>query len=38
VKQKVSALYPPHEIETFTDLFIERIQNWRSVEGRAAAA
>jgi hypothetical protein len=30
VRQKVIALYPPHEIEKFTELFWERIQTWRS--------
>ena len=29
VRQKVIALYPPHEIEKFTELFWERIQQWR---------
>jgi hypothetical protein len=29
VRQKVIALYPPHEIEKFTELFWERIQAWR---------
>ena len=30
VKQKVAALFPPHEIEKFTELFWSRIQAWRS--------
>jgi hypothetical protein len=34
VKQKVTALYPVHEIEPFTDLFYDRIQKWRAAEGR----
>jgi hypothetical protein len=34
VKQKVTALYPAHEVDTFTSLFFERIQNWRAAEGR----
>jgi hypothetical protein len=34
VRQKVTALYPVHEIDTFTALFFERIQNWRAAEGR----
>jgi hypothetical protein len=29
VRQKVAALYPPHEVETFTTLFWNRIQHWR---------
>jgi hypothetical protein len=30
VRQKVAALFPPHEIEPFTELFWNRIQAWRS--------
>ncbi|MEM9293711.1 MAG: hypothetical protein AAGD01_18670 [Acidobacteriota bacterium] len=33
VRQKVSALYPDHEIEPFTELFWGRIQHWRETEG-----
>jgi hypothetical protein len=33
VRQKVSALFPPHEIDEFTDLFWGRIQQWRKTEG-----
>ncbi len=29
VRQKVTALFPAHEIEKFTELFWGRIQNWR---------
>ncbi len=29
IRQKVTALYPEHEIDQFTDLFWERIQEWR---------
>jgi len=29
IRQKVTALYPAHEIESFTELFWERIQLWR---------
>jgi hypothetical protein len=29
VRQKVAALYPAHEVETFTTLFWNRIQHWR---------
>lgn len=33
IHQKVSALFPPHEIEEFTEMFWQRIQNWRDTEG-----
>ena len=33
IHQKVSALYPAHEIEEYTELFWQRIQNWRDTEG-----
>jgi len=33
VRQKVSAIYPPEEIETFTELFWSRIQSWCEAEG-----
>ena len=29
VQQKVAALFPAHEIDTFTELFWQRIQEWR---------
>lgn len=32
VRQKVGALFPPHEIERFTELFWGRIQDWRASE------
>ena len=32
VRQKVSALFPPHEVEKFTELFWSRIQDWRKAE------
>ena len=32
VRQKVTALFPPHEIEKFTELFWKRIQDWREAE------
>jgi hypothetical protein len=41
VRKKVTALFPAHEIDTFTDWFWERIQRWRRDEeavGRGAAA
>jgi hypothetical protein len=30
IRHKVAALYPAHEIEPFTELFWQRIQEWRS--------
>jgi len=30
VRQKVTALFPAHEVEQFTELFYGRIQQWRS--------
>ena len=33
VRAKVSAIYPAHEIEPFTELFWQRIQHWRATEG-----
>lgn len=35
VRQKVTALYPEHEIEEFTELFWNRIQLWRETENGA---
>ena len=32
VRQKVAALYPAHEVDTFTELFWSRIQDWRRNE------
>lgn len=29
IRQKVIALYPPHEIEKFTEIFWGRVQDWR---------
>jgi hypothetical protein len=37
VRKKVTALYPAHEIEQFTELFFNRMQEWRKIEGRNAA-
>ncbi len=34
VRQKVTALFPAHEVEPFTELFHGRIQQWRAAEGR----
>ena len=30
VRQKVASLFPEHEVDSFTDLFWDRIQQWRS--------
>ncbi|HEX7374521.1 MAG TPA: hypothetical protein VF277_06075, partial [Steroidobacteraceae bacterium] len=35
VRRKVTALFPAHEIDAFTELFFARIQRWREIEGRA---
>jgi len=34
VHQKVTALFPAHEVDTFTELFFGRIQKWRTAEAR----
>src|SRR5262245_58542100 len=34
VRQKVTALYPPQEVEEYTELFYGRIQLWLAHEGR----
>ncbi|MCZ6560431.1 MAG: hypothetical protein O6931_06050 [Gammaproteobacteria bacterium] len=33
IQQKVKSLFPAHEIETFTELFWNRVQEWRRIEG-----
>jgi hypothetical protein len=33
IHQKVEALFPPHEVEEFTELFWGRVQLWREQEG-----
>ncbi|MEM9627357.1 MAG: hypothetical protein AAGA21_14060 [Pseudomonadota bacterium] len=35
IHQKVTALFPKHEIDEFTELFWSRVQRWREREGRA---
>ena len=30
VRQKVTALFPAHEVEKVTELFWERVQRWRA--------
>jgi hypothetical protein len=37
VRAKVAALYPEHEIDEFTELFWQRIQDWREHESARAA-
>jgi hypothetical protein len=34
VAKKVAALYPAHEVEQFTELFVGRIRRWIELEGR----
>jgi hypothetical protein len=34
IRQKVEALYPEHEQDEFTELFWNRIQEWRRLEAR----
>ena len=36
VRVKVAALYPAHEVDTFTDLFWSRIQTWREADASRA--
>ena len=36
IREKVVALYPEHEVESFVELFWNRIQKWREQEGVAA--
>ena len=33
IRDKVTALYPVAEIDTFVELFWSRIQDWRRIEG-----
>lgn len=35
VRKKVAALFPEHEVETFTDLFWTRVQAWRADSERS---
>ncbi len=35
VHQKVSAVFPEHEVEEYTEMFWSRIQRWREVESAA---
>ncbi|HSW31336.1 MAG TPA: hypothetical protein VLH75_17750 [Longimicrobiales bacterium] len=37
-RRKVAALFPPHEVEAFTDLFFQRIQQWRADEPAGAGS
>lgn len=38
IRQKVTALFPEHEIDEFTEHFWQRIQAWRADQGAAATA
>src|SRR6476659_9238941 len=33
IRSKVTALFPPHEVDEFTELFWQRVQKWREEEG-----
>ncbi len=33
IGQKVKSLFPAHEVEAFTELFWNRVQEWRRIEG-----
>ena len=35
IRKKVTALYPEHEIDEFTEMFWNRIQKWRQTESTA---
>ena len=37
VRQKVAQLFPEHEVDQFTELFLERIERWRA-DSRPIAA
>jgi hypothetical protein len=32
VRQKVAALYPAHEVDSYAELFFSRLQQWRAAE------
>jgi hypothetical protein len=34
VRKKVAHIYPPHEVEAFTERFWQQLQQWREVEGQ----
>lgn len=36
IRQKVTALYPEHEVDDFVELFWNRVQKWRQAEGSGA--
>jgi hypothetical protein len=38
VRRKVANIYPAHEVDEFTELFWQKIQQWRNDEGRAGAS
>ncbi len=38
VRRKVANIYPAHEVDEFTEVFWQKIQQWRRDEGRAGAS
>lgn len=36
VRRKVAAVFPPHEVDEFTDLFYDRVQKWREDDAPGA--
>ncbi len=36
IRQKVTALFPTHEVDEFTEMFWQKIQRWRDAEGATA--
>jgi hypothetical protein len=34
IREKVTALYPDNEIDSFVELFWQRVQKWRHIEGK----
>ena len=38
VRRKVSAVFPPHEVDEFTELFWSRIQRWRDQDEARASS
>ena len=37
IRQEVSALFPEHEVESFSEHFWERIQSWRQDSAQSAS-
>ena len=38
VRRKVAAVFPPHEVDEFTDLFFGRVQKWREDDAAGVGA